>query len=593
MKNLLVATTLILCLNAHIALADPFGGSVPGPQPPSQMVPTAPVGPPQAGVPEEQGPQQESPAGNQMGPSQNPTGSEPYNPLLNGTPPPGSPTTGAGQTGGQQNPQGQQGQNGASGPPQSNAPTFMNGTLPNTQNPFLPTGISPGTYAAPLTSLYELQGVPALAAPLMGQVFRPFGLSLYQPNPFQVVPQGMAYLSGSFETDTNIDFSPTNPQVGSLFTISPAVAYSNFDDYGYLSLLANASYDQYLSGNIPSYLSETGGFSAGTYVGNRIFVGIEDFVSRGEMPQMTGSPMQFLNGIDPYLMNTMGAEVGIALTPKISFVQTAMDTYYDESAFGAGISNIQSLQDTLNYIDKTTMLSASYIYSQGIFSFYPDFISNGVSATAMHTIGHSSSGGVGGNYTYYMMQGEPLLNFSMESGYVMLNHTFNRSVTGSLQGGYNVVEFTSTGQSYPGPLLDANVTYNSGPFSITANAGWFEMDNVSYGIQTGPETVKQVILTLAYQLTPRTTFSTSGGYIVSQMFNVPGFSNNYFQTLQSSQSQSFTYNSLDISNALSWRPNNWLMTSLMYNLIDFSSNIPNETVIDNQFIAMVSVYFPF
>lgn len=582
MKNFLFILTLLLCLNTRIALADPLGEPVPGMGAPTQQVPTAPVGPPQVGAPEEQGPQQESPSENPAGPSQNPTGSGPYNPLLNGTPPAGSPTIGAGQTGGQP------AQNGQS---ESPAPTFMNGTLPNTQNPFLPTGISPGTYAAPLTNLYELEGVPALAAPLMGQVFRPFGMSLYQPNPFQVVPQGTVYLSGSFETDTNINFSPSNPQVGALATISPGIAYSNFDDYGYLSLLANASYVQFIGGNTPSYLSETGGFSAGTYVGNRVFVGVDDFVTRGDMPDQTGSPLQFLNGIDPYIMNTMGAEVGIALTPKISFVQTATDTYYDASAFGAGISNIQSLQDTLNYIDKTTMLSASYIYSQGIFSFFPGFISNGVSGTAMHTIGHSSSAGVGGNYTYYMMQGQPLLNFSMETGYVLLNHTFNRNVSGSFQGGYNVVEFTSTGQSFPGPLLDANINYNSGPFSLAANAGWFEMDNVSYGIQTGPETVKQVLLTLSERLTARTAFTTSAGYSVSQMFNVPGFSNNYFQNLQPSQSYYDT--SLNVSNTLSWRPNNWLMTSLMYNVIDFSTNIPNETIVDNQFIAMVSVYFPF
>ena len=160
--------------------------------------------------------------------------------------------------------------------------------------------------------------------------------------------------------------------------------------------------------------------------------------------------------------------------------------------------------------------------------------------------------------------------------------------------GYNVVQFTSTGQSYPGPLLDANISYTSGHFSMTANAGWFEMDNVSYGIQTGPETVKQAILAMSYQITPRTTFSTSGGYSVAQIFNVPGFSNNYFQTPQTgTASQSFNYESLNISNDLSWRPNNWLMTSLIYNIIDFSSNLPNETITDNQFIAMVSIYFPF
>ncbi len=588
MKNSLAFAILILCLDTHIALADPFGGPVPGNEAPSPLVPSAPVGPPAVGAPEGQGPLMDAPAGNQPPPAQTPPGSSPYNPLSNGTNPSGYPANGAGQPG-----EGQ-GQNGPNATPQSNAPTFMNGALPNTQNPFLPTGVSPGTYAAPLTNLYELQGVPALAAPLMGQVFRPFGLSLYQPNPFQVVPQGMAYLSGSFETDTNIDFSPNNPQVGSLFTITPAVAYSTFDDYGYLSLLANASYDQYIGGNISSYLSETGGFSAGTYIGNRVFVGVDDFVTRGETPDNSGSPLQFLNGINPYLMNTMGAEAGFALTPKISFVQTATDTYFDESAFGAGISNIQSLQDTLNYIDKTTMLSASYIYSQGIFSFYPNFISNGVTGMAMHTVGHSSSAGVGGSYDYYMMQGEPLLNFDIESGYTLLNHTFNRNVTGSLEAGYNVVQFTSTGQSYPGPLLDANISYTSGHLSLAANAGWFEMDNVSYGIQTGPEDIKMAILSLTYQMTPRTTFSTSGGYSVAQIFNVSGFSNNFFQTPQLGPAdQSYDYESIYITNSLSWRPNNWLMTSLIYNLIDFTTNLPNETVVDNQFIAMVSVYFPF
>jgi hypothetical protein len=485
---------------------------------------------------------------------------------------------------------GQDGQGNQSGQPVNNAPTFMNGALPNTQNPFLPTGISPGTITSPLTNMFELQGVPALAAPLMGQVYRPFGLSMYQPNPFQVVPQGYASLSGSFETDTNINYSPTNPQVGSLFTITPAIDYSNFDDYGYLSAMASASYTQYDTGNIPPYLSEMGGVSAGTYLGNRFFVGVEDFLTRGEMPESSGSPLQFLNGIDPFFENTMGAEAGFELTPKISFVETALDMYFDGTAFGAGITNVQSLSETMNYIDKTTMLSSTYTYSDGMFSFFPSFISNGVSGTAMHSFTPSTSAGVGGNYTYYMMQGQPLLNFDMITGYGLITHKFNRNVTGSIQGGVNDIIFAN-GQSYLGPLLDGNITYISGRISLALNAGWFEEDQISFGVPMGPEDVKQVIASLSYMMSPRTTFVASGGYAIYSFLNAPGFSNNYFKTLQSNQS--YEANSIMQTDGVFWRPNNWLMTSLDYNLVDFSTNIPNETIIDNQFIAMVSVYFPF
>ncbi|MEC4682990.1 MAG: hypothetical protein VST70_04840 [Nitrospirota bacterium] len=593
MKKIVLVGFLTLLLRPSLALADPiYGAPVPGTEAPSQEVPTAPVGPPAVENPEGQGSQQDSPGQNQ-GSGAGPGNAGPYNPLQNEPNAPGSPFGSPGQPGGQPGQPGQAGQNGQGGQsaqPVSEAPTFMNGALPNTQNPFLPTGISPGTFTAPLTSLFELQGVPALAAPLMGQVYRPFGLSLYQPNPFQIVPQGYASLTGTFETDTNINYSPTSAETGSFYSITPAVAYSTFDDYGYLSVLANASYVSYDTGNIPSYLSEMGGISAGTYVGNRVFVGIQDLAMRGEMPQNTGSPIGFLTGVDPYFTNMGGAEAGFALTPKISFVETAMDQYFDMTAYGAGIMNIQSLTQALNYIDKTSMLSASYTYSQGLFSLYPSFISNTVAGTAMHSLTPTTSTGVGGSETYYMMQGDPLLNFYMITGYGLINHTFTHSLTASVQGGYNVVRFEN-GQSYPGPLLDLNVTYTSGPLSLTFNAGWFEENMMSYGVEMGPEDVKQALAYLHYRITPKTSFMISGGYINASFFNAPAFSNNFFQTLQ--PTQNYYMDSIVQTDGVFWSPNKWLTTSLEYNLVSYTTNLPSETIVDNQFIAMVSVYFPF
>lgn len=588
MKRIFPVIAVTLCLQTSEALCDPYGGPVPGTQPPSQAVPVGPVGPPQIGNPENlgnpdnQGDQQGSPPGNPEPPGP----AAPYNPLQNEPNGPGSPLPNSGQPG----QSGQNGQGVQGGTPQSDAPTFMNGTLPNTQNPFLPTGISPGTFNAPLANLYELQGVPALAAPLMGQVYRPFGLTLYQPNPFQVVPQGTVSLTGSFETDTNINYSPTQPQVGSFYTIGPAVTYSNFDNYGYLSALAAASYVQYDTGNIPAYMEETGGVNAGSYLGNRVFVGIQDFVSRGDMPESNGSPLQFFNGVDPYIMNSAGAEVGIALTPKISFVETAMDFYYDASSFGAGISNIQSLSEGLNYIDKTWNLSADYTYSQGTFSIFPGFISNGVSGMAMRMLNPSTSIGVGGDYTYSETEGEPLLNFSMISGYGLFNHTFNRNVTASFMGGYNVVQFAN-GESFPGPMVDANVSYVSGPFSASMNVGWFQENQMSFGVEMGPEDVKQAMAYINYQISPRVGFNSSVGYAIYSFYSAPAFSNSFFQTLQSSQA--YNSNVLDQSDGLFWTPKSWLRTGLEYNFIDFTTNIPNETVIDNQFVALVSIFFNF
>lgn len=97
------------------------------------------------------------------------------------------------------------------------------------------------------------------------------------------------------------------------------------------------------------------------------------------------------------------AEVGFALTPKVTFVQSASDMYFDDSGFGAGIYNIQSLMDTLNYKDALNFLSLSYIYQQGIISLFPGFISDGLMGSAMRMVSPTTSFGVGGMLLTFCM----------------------------------------------------------------------------------------------------------------------------------------------------------------------------------------------
>ena len=476
------------------------------------------------------------------------------------------------------------------GQPVSEAPTFMNNAMPNSSNPFLPNNVSPGLLSGPLESAYLQNGVPLIAAPLMSVVYRPFGLTYFQPNPFQVTPQGMFSLSGTLEGDTNINFLPNQSEAGALYTITPAVYYSTFDDYGYLSFMGSLSYFQYLTGNIPDYLDEMGGISAGTYLGTRVFVGAQDFVSSGFSPQMNGTPLAFFNGINSYYFNISDAEVGVALTPKITFVEAVSDMYADDGGYGAGIMNIQSLMSTLNYQDKETFLSGSYIYQQGLFSDFPGFISNGVSGMVMRTISPTTSLGVGGNVAYYLYEGSPTFDFSMSSYFGILSHRLSRSLSFSLEGGWNVVTF-ETGQSFQAPMVDANLSYQSARLGLGLNAGKF-MENInSYGVEMGPEDVEMALGYLSYTLGAKTMVYSSIGYTRYHFLSAYNYSNSFFQTLQPSVSYYGSY--IDQTDGISYKPYTWLMTSLNYNLIDFSTNIPNETIIDNQFIAMFTFMLPF
>jgi hypothetical protein len=488
------------------------------------------------------------------------------------------------------NPQGGPGNTNGSQVPASTAPTFMNGYLPNTSNPFLPQSVSSGLLSSPLENAYLQNGVPILAAPLMSTVYRPFGLTYFQPNPFMVTPQGQVSLTGTFETDTNINYSPTHPEVGSLYSIMPAVMYTNFDDYGFVSLLANASYYGYDTGNIPPYLDETGGITTGTYLGQRIFVGLQDLIMDGSSPQLNGQPLAFFNGINPFFENMANGEVGVALTPKITFVEAASDNYVEDQGF---LMNLQSLMETLNYMDKNNYLSGSYIYQQGNFTGFPGFISNGGTGTALRKISATTSIGVGGSFYDYLYQNAPLLNMNMFSYYGMITHQFTRSFFGSFMGGWNGATFNG-GQSFQAPMGDINLGYTAGRFNLGLNAGYFIMNNLSYGVEMGPEKTEMVIGTLSYTLSPKTTFVASGGWTYYNFLLPAPFVNgsNFFsQPLQTNISYDGTY--ISQTDMISYTPYSWLQTSLIYNLLDFTTNIPNVTVIDNQFVAMVSFFWNF
>ncbi|BAM07919.1 hypothetical protein [Leptospirillum ferrooxidans] len=516
----------------------------------------------------------------------------PAYPQINPSGPSLNPSLAPGQSAGPSQGTGQNGNNTQPQPTSpSEAPTFMNNSMPNSVNPLNPTATSPGTFSSPLINNYILNGVPAMAAPLMATVYQPFGLTMFQPNPYQVTPQGTISLTGTAEYDTNMTFSPNQPTPGEAYSISPAIAYSNFDDYGYASLLGSASYYQYDAGsNISPYVNEMGGVSAGTYLGNRVFVGVEDFVNRGDTPQNIGSPLEFLNGVQPYLENTAGAEVGIAITPRITFVETANDFYFDATAFGAGIDNIQSLMQTLNFNEGRTYLSATYMYSQGSFSLFPGFISNGGMGSANRVLSRQTSIGVGGSYIYYEYQGDPLANFTMFSEYGMINHQFTKRLSGSIEGGWNGVTFEQ-GQTYQSPMIDLGLTYSMPNMSIGINLGEYMENQTNYGIEMGPEKIKSALGFLNRQLGAKTSLTSMIGYTQYTFLNAPVYSNNFFQTLQ--PTQSYTGTDIIQTDMITWKTRPWLTTGIMYNLIDFSSNIQSTNVIDNQFIAFVSMYYSF
>lgn len=592
-RKIFYSGVMILIMTCTLLDRESFGGPIYGPSPngsvPGGAVPGNDANPPD--VPTGLVPSPNSPGfngANSSGQPELPGNSAPVSPQSNN---PANPINPNSPNSGPNN----------QGQPQSNAPTFMNNAIPNSSNPFLPNNISPGLLSGPLENAYLQDGVPQLAAPMMSAVYRPFGLTFFQPNPFQVTPQGNISISGMFGEESNANFSPNQPEWGSFFDITPAVYYSNFDDYGYISLLASASYYQYDTGNIPPYLDETAGISAGTYLGDRVFVGAQDLGFVGYSPGMSGSPLAFFNGINPYYGNMANAEIGVALTPKITFVQGASDMYFNDAGYGAGLMNIQSLTDTLNYMDKTNYLSLSYIYQQGLFSLFPGFVSDGLMGTAMRSVSPTTSLGVGGSASYYLYAQSNLAqnffvpssnssNFYMTSYYGIFTRQMTPSLSFSAQGGWNAISFYS-GETFQSPLIDLNLAYSGPRLGLGINVGEFMENMTSYGVEMGPEKTKNALGYLTYAISPKTSFFSSVGYTLYDFLNPYSYSNNFFQTLQPNLSYSGSY--LYISDGIFYQPVSWLNTSLIYNLMNFSTNVPNETIIENTFLAVMTFMWSF
>ena len=592
-------STLVLLISRDMTLATPIYGPAPSNAAGNGAVPGSNLEPSQ--TPNEAVPSLNGPGFNAPVSGNGPQGGNQPSGLQSPSSPSG--IMGSGQSGGANS---APGGNGANGQPTSNAPTFMNNAMPNSTNPFLPTNISPGLLSAPLENAYLQNGVPQLAAPLMSVVYRPVGLTYFQPNPFQVTPAGSVSVTGMYGLMSNINYQPdqTFTDWGSYYMIMPAITYSNFDDYGYISLLGSLSYYQYNGGNVSSFLNEMTGFSAGTYLGDRIFVGVQEFGMAGETPQMNGSPFSFFHNIQPYYENMADAEVGIALTPKITFVQAASDIYFDDAAFGAGFMNLQSLTDSLNFnIDRVDFLSLSYNYQQGFFSDFPDFISDGISATAMRSLTPTTSVGIGGSGSYFLMGQNNISSFSsgigvspnsydflMYSAYGMLTHKLNRNLSASLQGGWNVIQYYN-GQSYPGPLVDLNIAYTDSRMGLAINAGAYEMTMPSYGVEVGPTYTESILGVFYYDISPKTSFISSVGYTLFSFLNPYAYSNNYFQSLQSNQSYNGSY--LYQSDGITYTPISWISTNLMYTYMEFSTNIPQESIGQNMIFASVTFSWNF
>lgn len=592
LSSVIIFFEFFLFFNIKNVIAGPLYGPSPDGSAPGAQVPGSGVNPPDVPsglVPSLNGPGFNAPNnGTPSSGNSDQNGTQPNNPLN------------------PMNPNGPQAGTSNQGQPTSNAPTFMNNAMPNSSNPFLPNNVSPGLLSGPLENAYLQEGVPQLAAPMMSAVYRPFGLTYFQPNPFQVTPQGNISVSGMVGEESNIGFAPSQtgpnqPNWGYFYDITPAVYYSNFDDYGYISLLADASYYAYGPGNIPPYMDEMGGISAGTYLGTRVFVGAQDLGFIGFTPGMSGVPLAFFTGINPYYGNMSDAEVGIALTPKVTFVQGASDMYFDDSGYGAGIMNIQSLTESMNYLDKLDSLNLSYVYQQGIFSLFPGFLSNGIMGTAMHKISPTTSLGVTASAADYLYAASSTpanffapttssSNFNMYSYSGIFTRQMTPSLSVSFEGGWNEIDFYG-GQNFQAPMIDVNLSYGGPKLGLGLNAGEFMENMTSYGIEMGPEKIKQVIGYLNYSFSPKTSFFSSAGYTIYDFLSPYNYSNNFFQTLQPNQSYSGTF--LDLTDGVSYQAETWLSTSLMYNLMDFSTNIPNTTVVDSMFLAIFTFTWNF
>lgn len=252
--------------------------------------------------------------------------------------------------------------------------------------------------------------------------------------------------------------------------------------------------------------------------------------------------------------------------------------------------NLQAIMDSLNYMDKTNYLNATYIYEVGIMTAFPNFISNGVTGSAMHKVNPTTSLGVGGSLMYFSYQGLPNLNSEIYSAYGIFSRQLTRSISFSGMGGWNVISFQN-GENFQSPEWDVNLGYSGPKLSIGINAGEFIEEGTSFGIEMGPENVYEATGYLSYLIDPKIMFFSSAGYSYYDFLTAYNFSNNFFQTLQPTISYSGAF--LEVTDGITYNPYQWLSTSLIYNFIEGTSNIPNENISDNIFMAMITFTWNF
>lgn len=493
-------------------------------------------------------------------------------------------------------------------PPVSSAPTFMNGILPGTGNAFNnQEGMVPTGFGGAFMSNMIDQGIPAEAAPLLSAVFSPFGMRLIQPNPFMVTPQGLVAFTGSEEFDTNLNDSSNNPEMGFRRELSPSAAYTTFNDTSYISALYSPSWVTYDKADISSELNQLADLQAGSYLGQHVFAGVTDSFMRTDLPT-SGSTLGLLNGRNPFYINTLNAELALAITPTITLVTNASDFYFQSSGGAVvnpdgtistiggsliGFSNVQTLGEDAWYRDGVNALTLSYDYSQGFYSIFPGFHSSTYGLTATRAISPILNLGVKGSYAPYDY-GSQTLNFNQYNGAFTISDVPNTYSAYSLEVGWNGIQFES-GQSFQSPLFDVNAMYSGAVWMVDFNAGQYLRQSFAEGIAMGPLQADSAELFFLYNITPLVYFVSEGSVGVYNYLEGVNFlqGTSLLTGTSLTPGSSLVSHFIMESDGLFWRARQWLLTGFEYTLENTDSNIPGVGFINNRFIALVSLQYWF
>lgn len=487
-------------------------------------------------------------------------------------------------------------------------PTFMNGILPgsgnslNNQEGMVPTGFG----GAFMTNMIN-EGIPAQAAPLLSSVFSPFGMRLIQPNPFMVTPQGLLAFTGYEEFDTNLNDSSQNPEMGFRRDLAPSAAYTTFDDTGYISALYSPSWVTYDKANISNEFNQIADLQAGSYIGQHIFTGVSDSFIRTDTPT-SGTSLGLINGRNPFMINTLNAELAFSITPTITLVTNASDFYFDSSGGTSlnpdgtipttsgsliGFSNIETLGEDIWYRNDVDALTLSYSYSNGFYSIFPGFHSSTYGINGTRSISPTVALGVKGNDSAYDY-GSQTLNFNQYSGAFTISDTPNTYSSYSLELGWNGIQFES-GQSFQSPLIDLNAMYSGSSWMVNLNVGQYLRQSFAEGIAMGPLQADSAEIFFLYNITPLVYFVSEGSIGIYDYLEGVNFlkGTSLLSGTQLTPGSNFVSHSIMNSDGLFWRARQWLLTGFEYTLENMGSNIPGVGFINNRFIALVSLQYWF